>query len=100
VPELLPLSDTTVMTTPSELFGSDGYACGWWTSADGTWYHNGVLPGSRSFMARTADGFCLAALVNSGRTDDTDGTRDTVSVLEGLMWIIRAKVDYWNTVPF
>jgi hypothetical protein len=36
----------------------------------------------------------------SGRTVDSAVTRDTLTALEELTWIIRAMVDYWNIVPF
>lgn len=99
VPDLLSSSDTAVMTTPSGLAESNGYACGWVVNADGTWLHNGDLPGTRSIMVRTADGFCWVALANSGRTVSDDPTRDTLSGLDALMWSIREKVDSWGSEP-
>lgn len=94
-PDLLRPNGITLMTTPSGLPGSNGYACGWHTTTAGTWWHDGVLPGTRSIMVRTADGFCWAALANSGRTVEGDTTRDTVAGLDALMWAIRDKVDFW-----
>lgn len=93
VPDLLSSNDIAVMTTPSGLPNSNGYACGWVTNADNTWFHTGSLPGTRTFMARTADGYCWVALVNSGTTDDTDPTGDTLAGLDTLMWAIRDRVD-------
>jgi len=98
VPDLLNSSDTTLMTTPSGLAGSNGYACGWAVTSDQTWDHNGELPGTRSIMVRTADGFCWVALVNSGRTS-SDRTKDTLSGLDALMWGIRDKVEVWGSDP-
>jgi CubicO group peptidase (beta-lactamase class C family) len=95
VPDLLRPDGITLMTTPSGLPKSDGYASGWHTTTDGTWWHDGILPGTRSVMVRTVDGFCWAALANSGRTVQGDSTRDTFSGLDALMWAIRDKVDFW-----
>jgi CubicO group peptidase (beta-lactamase class C family) len=100
VPDLLSASNTTLMTTPSGLPGSNGYACGWGTATDNTWSHTGDLPGTSSIMVRTADGFCWAALANSGHTPVSgEPTTDTLSGLDALMWGIRDKIDSWNSDP-
>ncbi|MGW1890062.1 serine hydrolase [Streptomyces sp. NPDC002004] len=78
----------TLMTTPSGLAGSDGYALGWYVGSDGTWSHSGWLAGTTSVLSRTADGYCWAALANSGRRNATDGLSD-------LMWKIHDRVDIW-----
>lgn len=95
VPDLLPAAAISTMTTPSVLVGSNHYAAGWHTTPEGTWWHDGSLPGTRSLLVRTADGYCWAAVVNSGRTDTNDRTRDTFAGLDALMWAIRDKVDFW-----
>ncbi len=97
VPDLLSSNSMTMMTTPSGLPGSNGYACGWATTTDGIWSHTGDLAGTRSIMVRTADGFCWVALVNSGKTVSGDPTSDTLSGLDALMWAIREKVDMYST---
>jgi CubicO group peptidase (beta-lactamase class C family) len=95
VPDLLGPADITLMTTPSNLPNSNGYACGWGTAPDGTWSHNGELPGTTSIVTRTADGVCWAALGNAGRVDNTNPFRDTGTGLDNLMWMIRDAVDFW-----
>ena len=94
-PDLLRLDTITMMTMPSGLPGSNGYACGWQTNSAGTWWHTGSLPGTRSIMVRTADGFCWTVLANSGRDAEGDSTRDTLLGLDALMWAIREKVGFW-----
>jgi CubicO group peptidase (beta-lactamase class C family) len=93
-PDLLRPGGITQMTTPSGLPNSNGYASGWSTKTDGTWWHVGILPGTRSIMVRTADGFCWAALANSGRTVENDTTRDTLAGLDALMWTIHDQWPY------
>jgi CubicO group peptidase (beta-lactamase class C family) len=95
VADLLGLADITQMTTPSNLPNSDGYACGWWTAPNGTWFHNGELPGTTSVVTRTADGFCWAALGNGSLIDNTNTLRDTEAGMDNLMWLIRDSVDFW-----
>ncbi len=44
------------------------YALGWEISADGTrniWSHDGVMPGTRSLLAVTSDGYAVALVFNS-----------------------------------
>jgi len=58
-----------IMTTPTPASptGNGRYARGWMVSDNGTgaWWHSGSLPGSTSFMIRTADGSCAAAVCNT-----------------------------------
>ena len=53
--------------TPASPAGNGRYARGWMVSDNGAgaWWHSGSLPGSTSFMTRTADGSCAAAVCNT-----------------------------------
>lgn len=95
VPDILPASAITTMTTPSGLPGSDGYAAGWSTNTEGSRWHDGFLPGSTATLVRTSDELCWVALANGGRRDASDPTRDAVVGLDSLLWAIRDKVDFW-----
>jgi CubicO group peptidase (beta-lactamase class C family) len=88
-PDILPAPWITTMTTPSGLPGSDGFAKGWEVGSDGTWSHSGFLAGTASLLVRTADGYCWAALANSGRRNIT------TAGLNDLMWKIHDRVDVW-----
>jgi CubicO group peptidase (beta-lactamase class C family) len=53
--------------TPASPAGNGRYARGWMVSDNGAgaWWHSGSLPGSTSFMTRTPDGSCAAAVCNT-----------------------------------
>ncbi|MEU8472780.1 serine hydrolase [Streptomyces sp. NPDC029006] len=89
--DLLPAERITYITTPSGLPGSGGYAKGWFVGSDGTWWHDGFLEGTASILVRTADGYCWAAVANSGRRGST------TKGLDDLMWRIHDRVDVWPT---
>lgn len=69
ITSLLKPETIRVMTTPTPASpaGNGRYARGWMVSDNGTgaWWHSGSLPGSTSFMIRTADGSCAAAVCNT-----------------------------------
>jgi N-acyl-D-amino-acid deacylase len=72
-PDILQLETIRLMTTRSGLpdwQDSDYYyALGWEISTDGTrdiWSHDGAMPGTRSLLAVTSDGYAVALVFNSG----------------------------------
>jgi CubicO group peptidase (beta-lactamase class C family) len=73
IPAILKPETIRTMTTPLSILspGSPQFARGWMIAADGSWWHNGSLPGSTSLMVRTPDGACWAALCNT-RTQPHD----------------------------
>ncbi len=73
IPAILKPETVRMMTTPVSVIpaGSPLYARGWMIAEDGSWWHNGSLPGSTSLMVRTPDGACWAALCNT-RTEPHD----------------------------
>ncbi|WP_163010729.1 serine hydrolase [Streptomyces dangxiongensis] len=90
-PDLLPAEQITYMTTASGLPGSGDYAKGWHVTSDGNWWHDGILEGTASILVRTTDGYCWAAVTNTGRKNST------TSGLDDLMWKIHDRVDVWPT---
>ncbi len=71
-PDILQPETIRLMTTRSDLpdwQDSDYYyALGWEVSADGTrdiWSHDGAMPGTRSLLAVTSDGYAVALVFNS-----------------------------------
>jgi CubicO group peptidase (beta-lactamase class C family) len=94
VPDLLRADTITTMTTPSAASGTARYAKGWTVTEDGTWLHNGNLPGSESWQMRTADGYCFVVLTNTARR--TPAYKDTTSSTMDLLWRIRTDVDFWD----
>lgn len=87
-PDLLDTQWITEMTTVPHLDQSKNYAAGW-AVTDGTWSHNGLLAGTTTWLTRTADGYCWAALANTS-------TDSTITGLNQLMWAIRNRVDFWQ----
>ncbi|WP_185921578.1 hypothetical protein [Streptomyces sp. WAC06614] len=77
---------------------ADHHALGWQTYG-GSIFHTGDLPGTNSFMARTADGYGLAVLTNTRRKAPTDPGNVEENSLLGLghpMWSLRDQVDAWT----
>jgi len=71
--DILSAASIATMTTPTTARTVDGsdprYAKGWFLEAttvkQDNWYHNGSLPGTLSFLLRSYNGFCWAALMNT-----------------------------------
>lgn len=78
-PDILQPSTLEVMTTPSA--NASWYARGWVVNSANTWFHDGSLPGTRSFFVRTANGYTWAVITNY-RTDAPSFS----SGLDGLPW--------------
>ncbi|MFJ4953140.1 serine hydrolase [Streptomyces sp. NPDC088760] len=98
LPDLLDADWLHYMTKPSGLPSSDGYALGW-RNYNGSIFHNGELAGTDSYLARTADGYCLAVLINTRKRESADPDNVEKNSLIGLghlMWSIRDQVDVWN----
>ncbi len=57
-----PASVTAMLTAPSV---SPKYACGWGVDSLGNWGHNGSLPGTRTELKHTANGYTYALLLNT-----------------------------------
>jgi hypothetical protein len=94
VPDILSADSIRTMTTPSAASGKDRYAKGWAVTDDGTWLHNGNLPGNESWQMRTADGYCFVVLINTARR--APAYKDTNSSTMNLLWRIRTDVDFWD----
>ncbi|MFF7206274.1 serine hydrolase [Streptomyces sp. NPDC008141] len=99
--DLLPADWISYMTEPSGLYDDStppqpgNYANGWHVNGS-TWWHNGTLPGTTSMLARTSDGFCWAAAMNTRYREPDDKEpkdKDTAVALENLMWEIHDQVD-------
>jgi CubicO group peptidase (beta-lactamase class C family) len=73
IPAILKPETVRLMTTPISVIpaNSPQYARGWMVGEDGSWWHDGSLPGSTSLMVRRPDGMCWAALCNT-RTEPHD----------------------------
>ncbi|MGW6518229.1 serine hydrolase [Streptomyces sp. NPDC054962] len=98
LPDLLDASWLDYMAKPSGVPGSDGYALGW-RNYNGSIFHNGDLAGTNSYVARAADGYCLAVLINTRKKDSADPDNVEKNSLVGLghlLWSIRDQVDVWN----
>ncbi|GAA3143205.1 serine hydrolase [Streptomyces echinatus] len=98
LPDLLDSGWLDYMTKPSGLSGSDGYALGW-RNYNGSMYHGGDFAGTNSYLARTADGYCLAVLTNTRKRDSADldnVEKNSLIGLGHLMWSIRDQVDLWT----
>ena len=66
------------------------YARGWRLDRAGGWYHTGYLPGVSAVVARSDDGMCWAACVNT-RDSDVD------AALPRLMAAMARRVGWWCT---
>lgn len=71
-PDVLQLETIRLMTARSDLPDWQDtdyyYALGWEISTDGTrdiWSHDGAMPGTRSLLAVTSDGYAVALVFNS-----------------------------------
>lgn len=62
-PDILTQATLTNMTTPSA--NNQFYAKGWAVNPSNNWWHNGSLPGTASFIARTTQGYTWAVILNS-----------------------------------
>ncbi|GAB3286670.1 serine hydrolase domain-containing protein [Hymenobacter tenuis] len=62
-PDLLLRATLDTMTAPSDVMKR--YAKGWMVNKRGVWWHTGCLNGSASLVARNADGYTWAILINS-----------------------------------
>jgi N-acyl-D-amino-acid deacylase len=98
-PDILKPETIRVMTARSNLpdwQDSDyTYALGWEISADGTrdiWSHDGAMPGTRSLLAVTSDGFAIALLFNSAPKRGGEFMQEVVDA-------IRRMVDEQNGWP-
>jgi CubicO group peptidase (beta-lactamase class C family) len=67
IPAILKPETVQAMTAPVSVIpaGSPAYARGWMIGEDGSWWHNGSLPGSTSLMVRTPESVCMAAICNT-----------------------------------
>jgi CubicO group peptidase (beta-lactamase class C family) len=69
IPALLKPETIRAMTAPAPAYpqGDARYARGWMVSdnGNGSWWHNGSLPGSTALMIRNPDGSCAAAVCNT-----------------------------------
>ena len=77
------------MTTASS--ANAGYAKGWAVNRFPNWWHVGSLPGTTSIMARTASGFCWAALANT-----REAAADTCHAMDLMMWDLVRQVKNWT----
>jgi D-alanyl-D-alanine carboxypeptidase len=80
-PDILRPETVHVMATASA--ANPAYARGWAVNEAGNWWHGGSLPGTATVLARTAGGFCWAALTNTRRPG-------LGADLDKLMWAIVA----------
>jgi CubicO group peptidase (beta-lactamase class C family) len=87
IPDILDEETIDTMTTPSAANPIDadpGYAMGWNINGANNWWHNGNLAGTESFLVRSNDGLCWAALANGNGIN-----------LETLVWGMIERVDEW-----
>ncbi|WP_262489900.1 serine hydrolase domain-containing protein [Hymenobacter sp. AT01-02] len=89
-PDLLLPATLDTMTTPSE--ATKRYAKGWMVNKRGVWWHTGCLNGSTSIVARTADGYTWAILLNS-----CPNTNRFWNDVEGLGWDCLNSTATWPT---
>jgi hypothetical protein len=61
-PDLLDPDTIETMMTPS--LNNHHYALGWQVNSEETWYHFGAMMGTAAFVARNADGYTWAIIVN------------------------------------
>ena len=87
-PDMLLPATIDTMTAPSE--ASRRYAKGWMVNKRGVWWHTGYLNGSSSIIARTADGYTWAILLNA-----CPNTNRFWNDLEGLGWDCINRPNAW-----
>jgi CubicO group peptidase (beta-lactamase class C family) len=95
IPSILKPESIRIMTTPAPAYPQSSpakYARGWMVRDNGTWWHNGSLPGTTSIMVRTSTGMAWAALVST-RTQPS-ATID--SALDQMVWNMVHQVKAWN----
>jgi CubicO group peptidase (beta-lactamase class C family) len=90
IPAILKPETVRIMTTPVPVIptGSPLYARGWMIGNDGSWWHNGSLPGSTSILLRTPGGECWAALCNTR----TEPHQEMDSALYSMMYDLARSV--------
>lgn len=81
-PDILSASTITSMTTPSA--NNNYYAKGWSVNPSNNWWHNGALPGTATFFARTNSQYTWAVLLNN-RIYGANSTQFWTD-LDGLPW--------------
>jgi hypothetical protein len=89
VPDILADNTIAVMTTPSTAKPAvdeqhPGYAKGWDVNIYDNWWHDGLLAGTQSFLVRSHDGICWAAIANGNGID-----------LEALGWNMIQNASTW-----
>jgi CubicO group peptidase (beta-lactamase class C family) len=95
IPSILKPETISIMTTPAPAYPKSSpakYARGWMVRDNGTWWHNGSLPGTTSIMVRTSTGMAWGALVST-RTQPS-ATIDTA--LDQMVWDMVHQVKAWN----
>jgi hypothetical protein len=94
-PDILTPASIKTMTTKTTAKDKDGkdpnYAKGWAVNTLGNWWHVGRLPGTTSILVRTSQGFCWAALANTGPDDAL------TEALDNVMWQVFGDVSQWPT---
>ncbi len=91
-PQLDTIATMTTKTTAKRSDGTDPrYAKGWNIHEQGNWWHDGLLPGTTSFLVRSFHGFCWASLANSGQGAEMRDAQDA------LMWKVVSSVSQWPT---
>ena len=66
-PDILTAETLAIMTTPSTAYS--GYAKGWGVRPDGSYRHNGALPGTFSIWVRSIQGYTYTLILNKDRSD-------------------------------
>lgn len=89
VPDILTDSTIAVMVMPSAAKPAadekhPGYAKGWNVNIYDNWWHDGKLSGTQSFLVRSHDGFCWAAIANGNGID-----------LESMGWSMIQNAGTW-----
>ena len=82
------------MTTPSSVHPR--YAHGWGV-VQGSWWHDGVLPGTTSIIVVKQNGFCWTALANSSRQGSYRGIDRMARI---MVRSVRAWSDQVQAEPF
>ncbi len=90
VPDILTAGSQTTMFTPSATRNS--YCKGWSRVSNGNYWHNGALPSTLSEMKRTADGFCIAILMNTRPVAGKDSNGGGMGT---LLVNIKDAISYW-----
>jgi N-acyl-D-amino-acid deacylase len=67
------------------------------SGGDANWWHDGSLPGTRTWAVRTYNGYAWAALFNERRSDSTLDSQFANELDNGL-WNAAAAVSNWPTI--